>query len=368
MLILQSIQFMEVLVSMYEIDSSVILATMIASITSGADTSEGSFIYDALSPVAQEIANANVSLNEVTNKIFATTAAANGYSTELEDRAAEFGITKKNGTVATGSATFTGAETTQIPAGSIIQTTAGLQFLTVSDGVITGGTAKIAIEASEIGPSYNMPVNTITQIPTAISGITAVTNDVITSGGTDQETDAALVARLLTQVQSPSTSGNAAQYKEWALEVAGIGLAQVFPLWNGAGTVKVCAVDSNMSPLSSNLLTALTAYVESQRPIGATVTYESAAALPINISVDVVRNTAYTQAQIITSLTTSIISYLKSIYSKQNYVSYAVIGSLIMVTPGVTDYNTLTVNTGTINITIGSEQVATVGTVTVSAP
>jgi len=142
----------------------------------------------------------------------------------------------------------------------------------------------------------------------------------------------------------------------------------VFPLWSGAGTVKVCAVDSNMQPLSAPLLAALSTSVEAQRPIGATVTYESASALPIVINVNVVRNTAYTQAQILASLTASIVNYLKSIAFKQNYVSYAVIGSLVLSTLGVTDYSALTVNGGIINVIIGAEQVATQGMITVVAP
>ncbi|MBW9158865.1 baseplate J/gp47 family protein [Clostridium tagluense] len=353
---------------MYSENSNVILNRMIKNVPSDVDTSEGSLIYDAISPVSQEIANQEINLDQVLNMVFAQSAATNGYSAQLDLRCGEFGVIRKAGTLATGQATFTGSETTPIPIGSIVQTTGGLQYQTTTAGVITGGVATVNVQAIDIGSNYNVPSSTIIQIPIAISGITGVTNTNPSTGGNDDETDLALLTRLLLQVQTPSTSGNSAHYVQWALQVAGIGAAQVFPLWNGAGTVKVCAVDSNMQPLTTPLLTALSAYVESQRPIGATVTYESASALPININVTVVRNTAYTQAQIIASLTASIISYLKSMYIKQNYVSYAVIGSLILATPGVTDYNTFTVNGGTVNVVIGNEQVATMGTVNVIAP
>ena len=95
------------------------------------------------------------------------------------------------------------------------------------------------------------------------------------------------------------------------------------------------------------------------------MTYESAVALPINISVNVVRNIAYTQVQIQAAVIIAITSYLKEIAFKQNYVAYAAIGSLILAIPGVTDYNSLKVNGGTINVVIGSEDVATMGSVTV---
>ena len=136
-----------------------------------------------------------------------------------------------------------------------------------------GGVATVNVQAVSVGAAYNVPVSTITQIPTAISGITEVNNPTPATGGNDPETDQALLQRLLTQAQSPATSGNVAHYQQWALEVPGIGAAQVSPLWNGPGTVKVWAIDSNMQPLSTALLTALSTHIEAQRPIGATVTY-----------------------------------------------------------------------------------------------
>lgn len=354
---------------MFSEDSTVILNRMLGNVPSDVDKSEGSLIYDALSPASQEIAQSEAQLDEVLNMVFAQNMAEFGYSAQLDLRCGEFGITRKSGTVATGQVTFTGTETTPIAIGEVVQTPGGLQYQTTTAGVITAGIATVNVQAVDAGTIYNVPALTITQIPTAISGITGVSNPNPTTSGNDAETDAALLQRLLTQGQTPSTSGNTAHYIQWALQVAGIGMAQAFPLWNGPGTVKVMAIDSNMQPLTADLLTALSTYVEAQRPIGATVTYESASALPIDISVNVTRDTAYTQAQIQASVITAITGYLKTVaQNKQNYVSYAVVGSLILATPGVTDYNTLTVNGGTINVVTGSEQVATMGAVSVIAP
>lgn len=353
---------------MFSEASSTVLNRMLGNVPSDMDKSEGSLIYDALSPVSKEVVSSEIQLDEVLNMVFAQTAAANGYSTQLDLRCSEFGLARKPGTAATGEVTFTGTETTPIPLGTTVQTPGGLRYTTTAKGIITGGVVTINIQAVNLGTAYNVPAATITQIPTVLSGITGVNNLSPIIGGNDPETDEALLQRLLIQVQSPPTSGNAAHYIQWALQVPGIGGAQVFPLWNGPGTVKVCALDSNMQPLSDSLLTELSTYVESQRPIGAIVTYESAAALPININVNVVRDTAYTQTQIQTAVIAEISNYLKEIAFKQNYVSFAVIGSLILATPGVNDYNTLTVNGGTANVTIGSEQVATMGTIAVIAP
>jgi len=346
----------------------IIKQRMIGNIPSDIDSSEGSFIYDAIAPVGTEMAQAYISLDEVLNMVFAINAAENGYSSYLDLKCSEFGMTRKSGVNATGQVTFSGAETTPIPSGSLIQTAGGLQYVTTAGAVITGGVATVNVQASDIGSDYNIPAGIITQIPVSIPGITAVNNINPITGGAEVESDDALLQRLLLQVQNPATSGNSAHYIQWALSVAGIGAATVFPTWSGAGTVKICAVDSNMQPLSSALLTALSNYIESQRPIGATVSYESATALPINVVANVTRNTAYSQAQIVTAFTNAFVNYLKGIALKQNYVSYAIIGSLLLATPGVTDYSGLTINGGSVNITIGTEQVATLGTVTVNAP
>lgn len=353
---------------MFSEPNSIILSRMLNNVPSDVDKSEGSFIYDALSPASQEIAQSEVLLDEALNMVFAQSAAANGYSGQLDLRCGEFGVIRKSGTAATGQVTFTGTEITPIPIGTIIQTTGGLSYNTTAAGAISAGEATVNIQASDIGSAYDVPAGTISQIPTAILGITSVTNTAPTSGGTDNETDDSLLQRFLTMVRTPATSGNADNYVQWALQIPGIGLAKIFPLWAGPGTVKVSAIDSNMQPLTAPLLTALSTYVETQRPIGATVTYESAAALPINANVNVIKDATHTQAGIQAALTTVIAEYLKSIAFKQNFVSYAVIGSLILTIPGATDYNTLTINGGVVNVTIGATQVATLGTATVIAP
>ena len=104
------------------------------------------------------------------------------------------------------------------------------------------------------------------------------------AGGTDPESDGALYERIHAYLSRPATSGNAYHYEQWALEVAGVGAARVFPLWNGAGTVKVVLVDGGMEPASAEIVAAVQAHIEAERPIGATVTVAAAAPLSINVT------------------------------------------------------------------------------------
>lgn len=72
-------------------------------------------------------------------------------------------------------------------------------------------------------------------------------------GGEDTEGDSSLLNRYYAKVRSPGTSGNRADYLIWALDIPGVGAAQVQPLWNGPGTVKVVIIgtDKGVLPLPS---------------------------------------------------------------------------------------------------------------------
>lgn len=350
---------------MYEDQDDITIKNRMAdNIDSDIDKSEGSFINDVISPTSQELAQEYIDLDEMLKRVFAITAAANGYSDDLANRCKEFGVYRKDGSKATGQITFSGTDGTTIPEGTLMQTAEGLQFITLEDGTISGGTIAIDIEAMDIGTDYNVPAQAITELPVQLTGVTLISNDLAITGGSAEESDDDLLQRLLLKAQTPAVSGNANHYKSWATEVSGIGDAKVFPLWNGNGTVKVCVIDSNKQPANADLVNDVIAHIEANRPIGANVTVEAATALDINIVVTVIRNTNYTLEQINTNIQSKISEYLKTIAFKQSYVSYAQIGSCILNSEGVNDYSNLILNDGVINVAIGDEQVAVAGTVT----
>jgi len=340
-----------------------IMTRLLSKVPDTLDKREGSFVWDALSPAALELAQLYMQLDLVLQWGFAQTT----YGQYLDYRAEEHGLTRKPATKATGQVIITGANGTTIPAGSLLATGAGVQFQSLADVTIgETGTVIANIEAVEAGVSGNVPAGAITQIPVSIAGVTAVTNPTATSGGTDEESDADLLARLLERVRNPATSGNAAHYKQWALEVSGVGDAKVLPLWDGAGTVKVVIIDSNKQPASTEIITAVTNYIEDVRPIGATVTIVSATGLEIDVSATVTLATGAVLADVQAAFEAALAAYLQHIAFKQNYVSYAQVGSLLLDTPGVLDYSGLTLNNGTGNVSIDDTEVAILGTVTLN--
>ena len=229
------------------------------------DKSEGSLIWDALSPAAIELALAALWAQEVLRRSFATTT----FGPYLDLRAMEHGTTRRPAVKAAGQVRFTGTPGTVIPAGTLVATpadavtgTPSIEFATKAEAVLEeSGTALVEIEAAEAGGSGNVPAGAISLMVTPVPGVTGVTNLTSTFGGLDTEDDASLLARLLQRVRSPSSSGNKADYIRWASEVAGVGGVSVVPVKYGPGTVSVAIIGMDKKPAPPELVDAVQDYI-----------------------------------------------------------------------------------------------------------
>ena len=342
---------------------AVILARMLDDVDSTYDKTAGSFMYDAIAPVSSELEKAYSDQEDILDSGFVATASG----AYLDLKAGEQGLTRKEAIAASTTVTITGSVGASIAVNDLVASDTVNFKVAASNTIAVGATTMtVTVECETAGSAGNVPVGAIKYFPITIAGLTAVTNDTAVSNGYAGETDAELRQRYYEKVQAPATSGNAAHYKGWAKEVTGVGDARIIPLWNGAGTVKVIIIDSNKTGAESPIVTATAAYIETVRPIGATVTVISATELPINVSATLTIDTGhYTLAQVKADIEAAITAYLAEIAFVDTYVSYAKIGSLILDTAGVTDYTNLLVNTGTANVTIADTAVAVLGVVTV---
>jgi len=322
------------------------------------DTREGSFTNDVISAVAYEIWKCYQSLDALLPIVFVDETSGE----YIDKRCAEYGIIRKPGTKAKTTLIFSGVDGTVIPAGKAFLTASGLEFITDKDVTIEQGTATVTATAAEIGDAYNVAAGTINKQYVNISGLTSITNTPAT-GGTNPETDAALVKRLYLHLQSPATSGNVAHYRQWALEVPGCGDAKVFPLWNGPGTVKVLVVDENKQPATETLIQEIEEHIESLRPIGAKVTVVSAISKSINVSAKAILASGYSLQTVNKLFAEALTDYLRSIAFITTYVSYAKIGTILLGTDGVIDYSDLIINGTNTNIPLEDEEIPVLGRV-----
>lgn len=348
---------------MYEnLTTEEVKSEIIEKLTTDIDTREGSFVNDMVSAVAYEIWKLYQSLDSIIPIAYVDETSGE----YIDKRCAEYGITRKSGSKATVTLTITGTDGTLIPSSKVFLTSDALEFLSDASITITNGTATVTATAAEIGEDYNVAVGSITKQFVNLSGITAVTNVSAATGGANAETDASLVARLYEYLQKTATSGNSNHYKQWALEVDGVGNAKVFPLWNGAGTVKILITGSNNEPVDGAVVAKCTDYIEENRPIGATVTVVSAEGLEINVSAIVTMESSTTKETVKEQFETALESYLSGIAFTTYTVVYNRIAYILLDIEGVVDYTSLTINGSTENIGISEEQVPIIGTVVIS--
>ena len=159
---------------------------------------------------------------------------------------------------------------------------------------------------------YTDQVNmlTLTSAPGGVQGAAMLAS--ATTGGTDAETDAGLLARLLDVLQSPPAGGNKADWRRWALEVDGVSEAYVFPLRRGLGTVDVCVTSAGGAP-SAEILEATRAHLDAERPAGAADFAVLAPSLvPVAVTVAVALS-GLTLAQAQTAVETALSAYFATL-------------------------------------------------------
>lgn len=330
------------------------------------DRRQGSVTWDLISPAAIQLARLYIDLDYVLTQGFVDTATDGTY---IDYRASEYGIERKEAEKATGSVTFTGPVGTLIPAGTRVST-GGLSpilFETTEDVTISSsGTAVANAVAVEGGAAGNVGAGAIRAVVGDLSGVVTVTNDEPFTGGTDRESDDELRNRVLERARNPATSGNAAHYRQWALEVPGISDARVTPVWDGPGTVRVVLLADDKTAPDPSIIADATAHIESQRPVGADVTVVGATEVPINISATLTLEDGYDVSDVQPAIEANIVEYLASLAFVDDTVRYSQIANALLDVDGVLDYANLTVNGGTSNITVAYDEVAVLGTVSLS--
>lgn len=347
--------------------SEAILSEMLADIDDKYDKSKGSFAYDVLSAGANKFAHYDESIDTMVERRFATTATGK----DLQYVVVDHGVIPKTSTKSNGLVTITGIAGSPITKGEMVSADA-VKFKFIQDSVIpASGTIDVMVECEIYGTKGNVPIGAIRFFPKTLQGLQTVTNKTAFTNGYNGEEDPELKERFFEKVQEPATSGNEAEYKAWAKSITGVSDAKVIPIWdksngkNGAGTVKVIIINSDKRAADQTLIDSVKTYIESVRPVGATVTVESAAELLINVSATLILAPGQVLDNVKTVIETNITNYLKTIAFKQSFVSFAAISSIIFNSQGVTDVSNLNLNGGVANVQIDNEQVAVLGSVLV---
>lgn len=124
-------------------------------------------------------------LEDVYNSRFVDTAVG----TRLLHLGRMIGIRLLGAQKAMGYLTFYGDDNVEVPEGFLAETTAGMQYVTLSSGVITNGSVTLPASAAVAGPDGNIAERTIKNITNPKLGIRSVINEKAFEGGRNTETD-----------------------------------------------------------------------------------------------------------------------------------------------------------------------------------
>ena len=282
--------------------------------------------------------------------------------------AADRGLTQKTASSAISTATFTGTIGAALPSGTACVCN-GLGFVTTAAATIgIGGTAVVPIMASAAGSAGNIAAGLTLTLSTAPAGInsTAILATTAT-GGSDAETQAAFLARVLFILQTPPQGGSYADYKKWATDTPGCSYAYIYGQRTLPNSVDIVILDENGNLPTTSLIAAVQANINANRPVTANNCFVSGPApVPVNITAATTLAGGVVLADVEPLIIAAFTGYFAAMTPGQ-LVIYNELVNLAMNVTGVVDIN-FTVPTANVATTINSTviEIATLGAVALS--
>ena len=358
-----------------------IFQSMLDRIPNTYDKRDTSPIPTALGPVAWALEGFYIVLNQVQQSGFIQTATGQA----LDYLAAIAGLTRYPASAAVRLGVFN----TSVPIGARFSTINGADSINfvVTSAVSTTQYQLTAETPGSIGNDYTGAILPIT----AIQGLTSAQITDILIPGDDEETDSDLRARLISALNERPFGGNIASYRADILEIDGVGAVQIYPTWNGGGTVKCSILGADFAPASSELIENVQNAIDPPpnqglglglAPIGAQVTVVAPTEVTVNVSATIMLASGYSIEQVQPLVESSIDNYLLSVRQSwgnaigDTNVSYAAdvyvsrVTAAIVGTTGVVNATDVQLNGGTEDLILTetgtTQQVPMLGTVTLN--
>lgn len=358
---------------MYEdITFDIILKRMLDRVSQNAksqnftiDTREGSLIYNALAPVAIELQNAYLELDNILNESFADTQSRE----YLIKRCAERGINVKEATKAIRRGVFN----IDVPIGSRFSLNL-LNYVVIEK--ITDKEFKLECETP--GTEGNVEAGELIPID-YIEGLTnARLIDVLITPGEDEEDTEHLRERYFTSLDSQAYGGNVSDYKQKTTAIDGVGGVKVYPTWKGGGTVKLVIIDSEHNAPSASLIYSVQEAIDPIQnqgqgvgiaPIGHTVSVFGCEGTTIDIRTKIDFRSGWDWNAVKPYVETAIDEYFKELSaswdsSENLVVRISQLESRLLTVPGISDITNTELNLSKENLTLGADNIPIRGSVT----
>ena len=363
-----------------------ILQNMLSLVPDTFDKRDGSPIPTALGPAAFVLEGFFLSLNQVQQQAFIQTAVGDS----LDLLGAVAGLKRDQASAAVRLGVFN----MDVPIGCRFSTMSGsnsINFSVTATATVTEpqpGDYYYQLTAEtpgSIGNEYTGPILPITVIP----GLTSAQITSILIPGDDTETDDAFRQRIITALNEKPFGGNIASYRMAITDIDGVGAVQVYPTWNGGGTVLCSVLGSNWLPASEELVENVQRAIDpppsqgqglGMAPIGAQVTISAPKEVAIQVTATLELSPGYAIGQVQQPVEEAIEGYLLTIrqawatnispsgveYAANVYLS-RITAAIVGVT-GVVNATGVQLNGGTSDLVLTEtgtvQQVPVIGTVT----
>lgn len=228
-----------------------ILASMLLRISGGLNKREGSLIRTSLAAAAWAIEGLYIELANIQKQSFGIYATGK----YLDYKAAERGLTRKAATAAVRRGIFDAAPAvgSRFAAKDVSPL---LVFYVSSEPEEEQGVYSCELTCETTGAAGNSYSGDLLALD-YVQGLTAATVEEILIYGTDEEDDDSLRARYIESMQSTPFAGNIDAYRSHILAIENVGAVQVWPTWQGAGTVLCSILDADLNIATNSLIEAV---------------------------------------------------------------------------------------------------------------
>ncbi len=299
-------------------DYDYFLRKMLDAVPDNVDKREGSIIYDALAPAALVMGQQSLDMANVVKETYIKTASGEF----LDYRAIEHGTSRYPATQTEAKAKVLNDKKELLDNVQI-----GDKFASIGDSPIFYAVTKInadltvELTAETAGSSANSYIGQILPVtPNDLLSWAEITE--IIAPARDVESDDHLRARLLSSQSWIAYGGNVADYLDMTGKIDEVGAAQIYPTWNGGGTVKVVILNNDLMPASASLVQKVKNTLDPEdkqaegyglAPIDHAVTVTAPEKLIVNIDISVKLDDTKVVRYVKDSITKAIEGYFQSL-------------------------------------------------------
>ena len=337
------------------------------------DTQEGSPVWDAERPAAEEVSGLQIDIVNALNAAIPATS----WGEYLDEHVKESGLTRKPGERAHGSVTLSATVDVTIPAGTVISTDNDVRVTTDTEAVITPpaeqldpdnpepGTVTVSVTAEDVGRSGNISAFTLTRLPRELQNLVTVRQGQALTGGLDAESDAELKERFYARQRNRSGAGNPEDYRGWALSVNGVRAAKVFRATPSPGSVTIAIAGQDGVP-DPSLVEETQNYIDAVANLLANNVVVAADGLELDITATLTLEPDVALEDVTAAYEDKARAYLESLFYTDEPARYSTLYQALLTTDGVIDVTDFLVNGAVANVLPEDAEVAVLGTVTLS--